>query len=71
MLCFEWASDVNDITFKCIDYLLNLGFTQFYIQHQDDYLFRPQDNDFYDISTIKTKLSNTVAKQDWGMIWCK
>ena len=71
MLCFEWASEVNDITFKCIDYLLNLGFTQFYIQNQDDYLFRPQDNDFYDISTIKTKLSNTVAKQDWGMIWCK
>ena len=71
LLCFEWASEVNDITFKCIDYLLNLGFTQFYIQHQDNYLFRPQDNDFYDIATIKTKLSNTVAKQDWGMIWCK
>jgi len=71
LLCFEWASEVNDITFKCIDYLLNLGFTQFYIQNQDDYLFRPQDNDFYDISTIKTKLSNTIPKQDWGMIWCK
>jgi hypothetical protein len=71
LLCFEWASEVNDITFKCIDYLLNLGFTQFYIQHQDNYLFRPQDNDFYDIATIKTKLSNTIPKQDWGMIWCK
>ena len=51
LLCFEWASEVNYITFKCIDYLLHLGFTQFYIQNQDNYLFRPQDNDFYDIST--------------------
>jgi FkbM family methyltransferase len=71
LLCFEWASEVNDITFKCIDYLLNLGYTQFYIQHSDNYLFRPQDNDFYDISTIKTKLSSTIPKLDWGMIWCK
>jgi FkbM family methyltransferase len=71
LLCFEWASEVNDISFKCIDYLFNLGFTQFYIQFSDNYLFRPQNNDFYDISTIKTKLSNTVLKQDWGMIWCK
>ena len=71
MLCFEWASEVNDITFKCIDYLLKLGYTQFYIQNCDNYLFRPQDNDFYNISTIKTKLLNTIPKQDWGMIWCK
>jgi FkbM family methyltransferase len=71
LLCFEWASEVNDITFKCIDYLSNLGYTQFYIQNGDEYLFRPQENDFYDISTIKTNLSNTVPKQDWGMIWCK
>ena len=71
LLCFEWTSEVNDITFKCIDYLLNLGYTEFYIQNGDDYLFRPQDNDFYDISTTKTKLSDTIPKQDWGMIWCK
>jgi hypothetical protein len=49
----------------------NLGYTEYYIQMEDNYLFRPQDNDFYDISTIKTKLSNTIPKQDWGMIWCK
>jgi FkbM family methyltransferase len=71
LLCFEWASEVNDITFKCIDYLLNLGYTQFYIQNCDNYSFRPQDNDFYDINAIKTKLSNTTPKNDWGMIWCK
>lgn len=71
LLCFEWASEVNDITFKCIDYLLNLGYTEYYIQMEDNYLFRPQDSDFYDINTIKINLSNTIQKKDWGMIWCK
>jgi FkbM family methyltransferase len=71
LLCFEWASETNIITFNCIDYLYNLGYTQYYIQIFDDYSFRPQDNDFYDINTIKTKLSNTIPKEDWGMIWCK
>jgi FkbM family methyltransferase len=71
LLCFEWASETNTITFNCIDYLFKLGYIQYYIQNQDDYLFRPQDNDFYDINTIKIKLSNTIPKHDWGMIWCR
>lgn len=71
LLCFEWASETNILTFNCIDYLFNLGYTKFYIQNMDDYTFRPGDNDFYDISTIKTKLINTIPKYDWGMIWCK
>jgi len=48
-----------------------LGYTQYYIQMMDNYVFRPNDNDFYDINTVKTKLSVTIPKQDWGMIWCK
>jgi FkbM family methyltransferase len=71
IICFEWASETNDITFKCIDYLFNLGYIQYYIQNSDDYLFRPKENEYYDINIIKTKLSNTIPKQDWGMIWCK
>jgi FkbM family methyltransferase len=71
LLCFEWASETNTITFNCIDYLYNLGYTQYYIQMMDNYVFRPNDNDFYDINTVKTKLSVTIPKQDWGMIWCK
>ena len=43
-----------------------LGYTQYYIQMQDDYLFRPHDDGFYDICAIKTKISNTIPKQDWG-----
>ena len=71
LICFEWASETNTITLNCIDHLFNLGYTQYYIQNKDDYIFRPQDNDFYDISTIKTKLLNTKPKEDWGMIWSK
>ena len=71
LICFEWASETNDITLKSIDYLFSLGYTQFYIQSMDDYLFRPQNADFYDISTVKTHLSNTIPKQDWGMVWCR
>jgi hypothetical protein len=71
MLCFEWASETNNITFKCIDYLYDLGFRQYYIQNSDDYIFRPNDNDYYNIITIKSKLENTIPKIDWGMIWAK
>ena len=71
LLCFEWASETNSITFKCMDHLSSLGFTHFYIQDGDDYTFRPTACDFYDITTVKAKLLNTVPKKDWGMIWCK
>jgi len=71
LICFEWASETNTITIKCIDYLFDLGYKQFYIQDGENYLFRPQDNDFYDISIIKLKLSDKIPKKDWGMIWCK
>jgi hypothetical protein len=71
LICFEWASETNDITFKCLNYLLSLGYVQYYIQNEDNYVFRPNDSDFYDISLIKKKLLTTAPKKDWGMIWCK
>jgi FkbM family methyltransferase len=67
-LCFEWASEVNPITFKCLDYLFTLGFTKFYLQMGDSYTFTPTE--YYDIATIKSKLNSTVPKIDWGMLWC-
>lgn len=70
LLCFEWVGETNEITLKCIDYLFNLGFKKFFIQFGDEYLFRPNYYDFYDIDTIKKKLSETIFKIDWGMIWC-
>lgn len=71
LLCFEWAAELNSISYKCIDHLFNLGFTRYYIQMGDNYTFRPNDNDFYDIHTVKGLLCKTAAKRDWGMIWCK
>jgi FkbM family methyltransferase len=75
LLCFEWASELNDISIKCIDYLYNLGFNKFYIQYEDAYTFRPKDSDFYDMNTVKTKLFSSISEKDWklnwGMIWCK
>jgi FkbM family methyltransferase len=71
LLCFEWASEVNAITFKCLDYLLTLGFTEFYLQNGDAYTFRPEPNDFYSVDTIKLLLMNSAPKLDMGMVWCR
>lgn len=68
-ICFEWASETNDITFKCLDYLENLGYSEFAIQFEDNYTYRPQ---FYkDINQVKENLIKTTPKKDWGMIWVK
>jgi FkbM family methyltransferase len=70
-LCFEWASETNDITLNCMDYLYQLGYHKFYIQFEDEYTYKPDDSQYYDINTAKDKLSRTIVKQDWGMMWCK
>ena len=69
-ICFEWASETNDITFKCLDYLEMLGYTDFSIQLEDNYTYRPQ---FYndDINLVKAKIYKTTPKKEWGMIWAK
>lgn len=70
-LCFEYAVETNNITFKCLDYLQNLGYSLFYIQKGDEYTFRPQHHEYRDIYTTKNELSKLKPKDDWGMIWCK
>ena len=69
-LCFEWASETNDITYKCLEYLITLGFTKFYIQMADEYTFYPNYNKFEELLFVKKKLSEMIIKKDWGMIWC-
>lgn len=71
LICFNWFSEFNDISFNCLDYLVNLGFTNFYIQYDDKYDFRPNESDYKSVDLIKTELNNTIIKEDWGMIWCK
>lgn len=71
LLCFEWASETNTITFQCLDYILSLGFNHFFVQDTDSYTFRPKDDDFYNIDITKQILSTKILKEDWGMLWCK
>jgi FkbM family methyltransferase len=68
-LCFEWASETNNITFDCIDYLEKLGFTEFSIQFEDKYTYRPQI--YTDKATVIQTLNNTTAKKEWGMVWAR
>jgi FkbM family methyltransferase len=70
LLCFEWASEINDLTFKSIDYLKSIGFQKFCIQFSDNYTFRPNDSDWVTDSIVKSKLLETIPKDHWGMIWC-
>lgn len=68
-ICFEWASEVKDVTLNCLDYLFKIGFTKFCIQQNDNYTFRPTE--YEDISVIKTILSKQTPKVEWGMIWAQ
>lgn len=68
-LCFEWASETNHITFNCIDYLQSLGYNEFAIQFEDNYLYRPQC--YTNIDIVKEQLHKTTPKKEWGMIWAK
>jgi len=69
LLCFEWASETNEVTFKSLDHLKSLGFNQFFLQKNDSYTFRPTE--FFSFETVKEQLNNTIPKVDWGMLWCK
>lgn len=69
-LCFEWSSEVNDINFNCLDHLSSLGFNRFYLQFEDAYTFRPSNDEYVNIDSVKKQLSETVPKQHWGMLWC-
>lgn len=69
LICFEWASELDDITIKCLDHLCTLGFTEFYVQYGDEYTFRPLG--YTSIESVRNSLAAAVPKQDWGMIWCR
>ena len=67
MLCFEWASEMNQTTFDCLDYLEKLGFSKFALQMKDDYTFRPDL--WVSKKDVILSLKKCVPKEDWGMIW--
>jgi FkbM family methyltransferase len=68
-ICFEWASETNDITIDCINHLINLGYENFAIQFEDNYLYRPSE--YTTSNSVINILNLTTPKKEWGMIWVK
>lgn len=69
LLCFEWASETEDVTHRCIEHLCNLGFKEYCLQHGDEYRFRPEV--FSSVAPVQDALAGTTPRCDWGMIWCR
>ena len=71
-VCFEWAGEFLDNTFNCLNHVYKLGYRNFFIQmNSDEYIFRPNKNEYFNIEKVKEILSRTTPKNEWGMIWCK
>ena len=69
-LCFEWASELRHVAFRCIDRLNDLGFTEYCVQLGDEYTFRPSAGDYTsDVASVKALLESTTDREHWGMIW--
>lgn len=68
LVCFEWAAEWRTQNLECVAYLASIGFTQFAVQVEDAYTYRP--NEFpYTLDTIQEYINIVISKQDWGMIW--
>jgi hypothetical protein len=67
-LCFEWAAEWKDDICRTIDILSALGFTQFHIQKEDHYDYKPFDYEF-SVIECKEQINMKISKVDWGMIW--
>jgi FkbM family methyltransferase len=68
-ICFEWASETNNVTLLCLDHLSKLGYNKFAIQYEDNYTYRPYL--YTNIDVIKEILNKTTPKKEWGMIWAR
>ena len=73
LLCFEWASETDQVTQQCLNYASQkLGYGWFYLQFCDDpYDSRPPNDAYYSLDELQRRLAQTVPRQDWGMIWLK
>lgn len=67
-LCFEWAQEMSDECLKTVDMLKNLGFEEFAMQYNDDYLFYPDA--YQPITDFHPEMLATREK-DWGMVWVR
>lgn len=71
LLCFEWASEWVSQNVECINRLAHLGFTEFAVQHQDEYTYRPPEFPYTTEAVIKFFGGNLTPKLDWGMLWAR
>jgi FkbM family methyltransferase len=70
VLCFEWAAEWKESIVNTITYLESLGYSEFNIQNEDKYTYRPQEYNLIS-SDVKEIIMSSRNKIDWGMIWCK
>jgi FkbM family methyltransferase len=71
LLCFYWTAETINITLKCIEHLISIGFTKFHIQINNLYVYKPNDYDYNNLDMIEQILLTKILKKDYGMIWCK
>lgn len=73
-LSFEWAEEKLLEMIETIEYLSELGYTEFSIGYDDNYKYRPNENDYMDEQNfIKLLNENCIPDrfEKWGMIYCK
>ncbi len=68
VLCFEWAAEWRSKNLECISYLSSIGYTNFAIQIEDNYTYRPVSFDLT-YEDVKNYLIAAKNKVDWGMVW--
>ena len=71
LLCFEWASELHDVTERCLDKLSVLGYKEFHIQYKDAYTYIPQESAYTTLENVLLELEKTIPKEHWGMIWAR
>jgi len=68
LVCFEWAREMATESMNIVKRLEMIGFTEFSIQYDDDYLFTPEiykPIDEFNLRMLKTR------NLDWGMLWLR
>ena len=73
LISFEWAEEFIENTINGINYLTELGFTQFYVKDDDPYTFKPDE--WFTADEVIKKLDGYKYMSDtqnaWGMIYAK
>jgi FkbM family methyltransferase len=69
-ICFEWAEEVFIDTQKVCQHLEKLGYENFGVLYNDEYLKKPKKYSEWSQCEIHSNI-NPNRKEKWGMIWVK